>query len=174
MDARDPTAGDRSWVRWHRSTSQRGLAGDEGDGHGGALGAWGKTQARSGRHGELDSGHLAGAGALKGAEHGGADQRRRGSTLVSNYADTRALTGEIRVWEGCSPQVQTQGCMSDGGNAGKPRVDGGGLRQHGEVSDEHGSGEPEGLGANRGVSRVADGEAELTEAMGAAMARRRP
>ena len=111
--------------------------------------------------------------ALEGAEHGGVAQRRRRSTPTRNYSDTRAVTGEIRAWEGCSPRVQTQGRLRDGGNAGKPRVDGGGLRQHGEVSDEHGSGEPEGLGANRGVSRVADGEAELTEAMGAAMARRR-
>jgi hypothetical protein len=77
MDARDPTAGDRSWVRWRRSTSRRGLAGDEGDSHGGALGAWGKTQACSGRHGELDHGHHAGSGEPEGAEHGGADQLQR-------------------------------------------------------------------------------------------------
>jgi hypothetical protein len=57
---------------------------------------------------------------------------------------------------------------------GKPRVDGGGHRLQGEVSGERGVGEPEGLEANRGVSRVADGEAELTKAMGAAFARRRP
>jgi hypothetical protein len=42
------------------------------------------------------------------------------------------------------------------------------LRLHGENSGEHGPDRPEGLGANRWVSRVADGEAELTEAMGAA------
>jgi hypothetical protein len=70
--------------------------------------------------------------------------------------------------------VQTQGRLGDGGDAGKPRVDGGGLRLHGKDSGERGPGEPEGLGANRGVSRVADGEAELTEAMNAARARRRP
>jgi hypothetical protein len=38
----------------------------------------------------------------------------------------------------------------------------------GKYSGERGLGEPEGLGANRGVSRVADGEAELTEATGVA------
>jgi hypothetical protein len=70
--------------------------------------------------------------------------------------------------------VQSQGRLSDGGNTGKPWFDGGGLRLHGEVSGERGPDEPEGLGANRGVSRVADDEAELTEATGAAMAGRRP
>jgi hypothetical protein len=150
MDARDPTVGDRSWVWWCRSTSRRGLARDEGDSHGGALGAWGKTRARSGRHGELDRGHHAGAGAPKGAEHGGVDQRRRGSTPASNYADTRAATGEIRAWEGCSPRVQTQERLSGGGNEGKPRVDGGGLRLHGEVPGERRLVEPEGLGRTEG------------------------
>jgi hypothetical protein len=48
------------------------------------------------------------------------------------------------------------------------------LRLHWENSGERGPGRPEGLGANRGVSRVADGEAELTEATGATRARRRP
>jgi hypothetical protein len=41
-----------------------------GDGHGGALGAWGRVQARSGRHGELDRGHHTGAEAPESAEHG--------------------------------------------------------------------------------------------------------
>jgi hypothetical protein len=54
----------------------------------------------------------------------------------------------------------------------KPRVDGGGLRLHGEDSDERGPGKPEGLGANQEVSRVADGEAKLTEATSTAQARR--
>jgi hypothetical protein len=30
---------------------------------------------------------------------------------------------EIRVWDGCSPRVQTQERLSDGGDAGRPRVD---------------------------------------------------
>jgi hypothetical protein len=68
--------------------------------------------------------------------------------------------------------VQTQGRLDDSGDAGKPRVDGGGLRLHGEESGERGPRKPEGLGTNRGVSRVADGEAELTEATSAARARR--
>jgi hypothetical protein len=41
---------------------------------------------------------------------------------------------------------------------------------HGENSSECGPGGPKGLGANRGVSRVADGEAELTEETSAARA----
>jgi hypothetical protein len=93
---------------------------------------------------------------------------------VSNYTDFRAVTGEIRAWDGCSARVQTQGRLSDGGDAGKPRVDGGGLQLHGEVSGERGPSELKRLGANRGVSRVADDEAELTEATGATRARRRP
>jgi hypothetical protein len=48
------------------------------------------------------------------------------------------------------------------------------LRLHWESSGERRPGGPEGLGVNRGVSRVTDGEAELTEATGAARARRRP
>jgi hypothetical protein len=48
------------------------------------------------------------------------------------------------------------------------------LRLHREKSGERGPGGPEGLGANRGVSRDADGEAELTEATSATWARRRP
>jgi hypothetical protein len=136
MDVRDPTVGDSSWVRWRCSTSWQGLAADEGDGHCGALGAWGKTRAHSWRHGKLDRGHNASAGAPKGAEHGEVAQWLSGSTLAINYADTRAVTGEIRAWKGCSPRVQTQGRLSDGRDAGKPRVDGGGLWLHGEVSGE--------------------------------------
>jgi hypothetical protein len=45
------------------------------------------------------------------------------------------------------------------------------LRLHGESSGKRGPDEPEGLGANRGVSRAADDEAELTEATGAVRAR---
>ena len=40
------------------------------------------------------------------------------------------------------------------------------LRLHGEDTGERGSGELVGLGANRGVSRAADDEAELTEVAG--------
>jgi hypothetical protein len=38
------------------------------------------------------------------------------------------------------------------GDAGKPWVDCGGLRLHREDFGERGPGEPEGLGANQGVS----------------------
>jgi hypothetical protein len=77
----------------------------------------------------------------------------------------------VRV--GCLPQAQTQERLEDGGEAVKSRVDGGGLRLHGKHSGECGLGKPEGLGANRGVSRVADGEAELTGATEATWTQRR-
>jgi hypothetical protein len=48
------------------------------------------------------------------------------------------------------------------------------LWLHGENSSERGPGKPEGLGANRGVSRVAHGKAKLTKATGATRARWRP
>jgi hypothetical protein len=64
--------------------------------------------------------------------------------------------------------------LSDDRDTGKARVDGCGLRLHREVSGERGPGEPEGLGADRMVSRVADDEAELTEATGVARTGRRP
>jgi hypothetical protein len=75
MDVRDPTAGDRSWVRWCRSSlrSCRRRGGQPQR----ALEALGKARARSGRHGELDRGHNADAGAPEGAEHSGADLLRR-------------------------------------------------------------------------------------------------
>jgi hypothetical protein len=50
----------------------------------------------------------------------------------------------------------------------KPQVDGGGLRLRKKCSGERGPDEPEQKRANQGVSRVADGEAELTEATDAA------
>jgi hypothetical protein len=75
---------------------------------------------------------------------------------------------------GCSPREETLESRSNDRDAGTPRVKGGGAPAARENSGEHGPGGPEGLGANRGVSRVADGEAELTEATGAARARRRP
>jgi hypothetical protein len=56
----------------------------------------------------------------------------------------------------------------------KSLVDGGRLRLHGQDTGERGPGKPEGLGTNREVSRVADGEAELIEATSTAQARRRP
>jgi hypothetical protein len=48
------------------------------------------------------------------------------------------------------------------------------LRLHRENSGECGLGEPEGLGANRGVSGATDDEAELTEAADTAGAQRQP
>jgi hypothetical protein len=56
------------------------------------------------------------------------------------------------------------------GNLGSTVV---GLRLHGEDAGERGLGEPEGLWANRGVSRVAGEEAELIEATGATETQRR-
>jgi hypothetical protein len=95
--------------------------------------------------------------------------RRKGPTVgkltpVSNCSTTRAIIGEIESRGGFLPQAQTQERLEDGGEAVKSRVDGGGLRLQGKHSGEHGPGKPEGLGANRGVSRATDDEAELTGA----------
>jgi hypothetical protein len=57
---------------------------------------------------------------------------------MKNYAGIGAVLGEIKAWEGCSPRVRTQECLGDGGNVVKPRVDGGGLRLHGEDPGERG------------------------------------
>jgi hypothetical protein len=57
--------------------------------------------------------------------------------------------------------------LEDDREALRSRGDGGGLWLHGKHSGERGPGKPEGLGANREVSRVANGEAELTEATNA-------
>jgi hypothetical protein len=56
---------------------------------------------------------------------------------------------------------------------GKSRVDDGGLRLRKKCSGERGPGKTERERANRGVSQVADGEAELTEATDGERARRR-
>jgi hypothetical protein len=114
-------------VRWRRSTPWRSFAGDEEDDHGRTLRDWGKARARSGRLGGLNRGHNVGARTPEGAERDGVAQWRRKLTPTSNYADTRVVMGEIRAWEGCSPRVQTQGRLSNDGDAGKPRVDGGGA-----------------------------------------------
>jgi hypothetical protein len=41
--------------------------------------------------------------------------------------NTRAVTGEISAWEGYSPRVETQERLNNGGDAVRPRVDGGGA-----------------------------------------------
>jgi hypothetical protein len=55
----------------------------------------------------------------------------------------------------------------------EPRVDDNGLRLHKKCFGERGPRKPERGRANQRVSRVADGEAELTEAIDGARARRR-
>ena len=49
-----------------------------------------------------------------------------------------------------------------------------GLRLHGENASEHGSSEPEGLGANRRMSHAVGEEAELTKAADAVETKRCP
>jgi hypothetical protein len=83
------------------------------------------------------------------------------------------ILGEIKTWEGCSPRVRTAGHWENGGGAVEPRVDGGELRLRKKHSGERGPGKPERGKANRRVSRVADVEAELTEATDGARAQRR-
>jgi hypothetical protein len=83
---------------------------------------------------------------------------------------TGAILGEIKAWKGCSPRVRTPGCLENGRGAVEPRVNGGGLRLRKKRSGEHGPGKPERGRSNERVSRVADGEAELTEATDGAWA----
>jgi hypothetical protein len=94
-------------------------------------------------------------------------------TPVSNCAGIGVILGEIKAWEGCSPRVQTPRRLGNGGAAVEPRVDDGELRLHKKRSGERGLGKPGREKANRRVSRVTDGEAELTEATDGARARRR-
>jgi hypothetical protein len=77
---------------------------------------------------------------------------------------TRAMHGEIEAQGGCLPQAQTQERLEDDREAGKSQVDGGGLRLCKKCSDERRPVKTERERANRAVSHVADGEAELTEA----------
>ena len=65
--------------------------------------------------------------------------------------------------------MQTQERLGDDGDAVKPQVDGRGLWLQGKDSGERGPGKLEGLVVNREVSRIADGEVELTEATGAGL-----
>jgi hypothetical protein len=90
-------------VRRRPSTSRRDLAGDKGNGHGGALGTWGKTQAHSGQSGEHDCGHNASAEAPEGAERGEMVPRRRKFAPASNRAKTRVINREIGAPRCCSP-----------------------------------------------------------------------
>ena len=80
---------------------------------------------------------------------------------------------ELKAREGCSPRVQTLERLGDDGGVVEPLVDGGGLRLRKKCSGERGPGKPGREKANRRVSRVADGEAELIEVMDGARARRR-
>ena len=75
----------------------------------------------------LSRGHDTGAEAPEGADRDRAAQRRRKLALASNYMNNRVVTGEIRAWEGCSPRVETQERLSNSGDTGRPRVDGGGA-----------------------------------------------
>jgi hypothetical protein len=115
-----------SLVRRRCSTSQRDLAGDEGNGYDRALSTWGRTQAHSGQSGEHDRGHNASVEAPEGAEHGGMVPRRRESTPASNHAKTKAINREIGAQGGSSPREETLESWSNGGDAGRPQVDGGG------------------------------------------------
>jgi hypothetical protein len=63
--------------------------------------------------------------------------------------------------------------LENGREAEKSWVDGGGLRLRKKCSGERGLGKTKMKRANRGVSQVADDEAELTEATDGGRARRR-
>jgi hypothetical protein len=94
-------------------------------------------------------------------------------TPVSNCTGTGAILGKIKAWEGCSPRVQTPGCLGNGGGAVEPRVDGGGLRLHRKRYGERGPGKSERGRANQKVYRVADGKPEFIEATDGVRDRRR-
>jgi hypothetical protein len=148
-----------------RSRRRRGHNPDEG------LGYLGSTRAHSGRSGELNRGHNVGAGAPEGANRGRVAQRRHGLAPASNHAKDRTTNGfmgvahlERKLWR-TGATMGTQGCLES------TTV---GLRLHGGNAGERGPGETERLRANQKVARVADEEAELTEATNAVDARRRP
>jgi hypothetical protein len=69
--------------------------------------------------------------------------------------------------------VRTQERLEDGWEAVKSRVDDSGLQLRKKCSGERGLDEPEGERTNRRVSRVANGEAELTGATDATGTQRR-
>jgi hypothetical protein len=70
----------------------------QGHDHDEGLGHWERAQAGSGRHGRLSYRHDTGAEAPKGTNRSEAAQQRHRLAPVSNYADNRAVTGEIRAW----------------------------------------------------------------------------
>jgi hypothetical protein len=80
---------------------------------------------------------------------------------------------ELSAQGGCLPQARTEERLEDGGEAVNSRVDGDRLWLHVKHSGERKPGNPEGLGVNRGVSRVAGDAAELTEAIDATGIQRR-
>jgi hypothetical protein len=65
--------------------------------------------------------------APEGTERGEMAPRRRESTLASNRVKARAINREIGARGGCSPREETLEPRSNGGDAGTPRVDGGGA-----------------------------------------------
>jgi hypothetical protein len=63
----------------------------------------------------------------EGADRGGAAQQGRGLALASNHTKDMATNEEIRAWGGCSPREKTLERLSNGGDTGRPWVDGGGA-----------------------------------------------
>jgi hypothetical protein len=134
--------------------------------------AWGRGQTRSVRHSKHDRGRKTDTGAPENTDRGG-----KGSTTVQlapvrNCAGAGATLGEIRAWEGCSHRVRTPGAWRTAEVRWSFGSTAAGLRLRKKCSGEHGLGKPEGERANQRVSRVADSEAELTEATDGARARR--
>jgi hypothetical protein len=66
----------------------------------------------------------------------------------------RTINREIEAKGGCLPQARTQERLEDGREAVKSWFDDDRLHLDGKHSGEHGSGNPEGLGANRGVPEL--------------------
>jgi hypothetical protein len=114
-------------------------------GHGEALGAKGKGQARSGQPGEHDRGRRTGTGASENADRGGKSPAAAQLTPVSNCAGSGAILGEIKAWEGCSPRVRTLGRLENGGVRWSLGSTTAGLRLHNKRSGECRPGKPEGV-----------------------------
>jgi hypothetical protein len=66
-------------------------------------------------------------GAPENADRGGKGSAVAQLTPTRNCAGSRAILGELRAWEGCSPRVRTSGRLENDGGAVEPRVDGGGA-----------------------------------------------
>jgi hypothetical protein len=127
-----------------------------------------------GECGDHDRGHNNYTEALEG---GG--PRQGGLAAAQVYSGEQSRTtegrqGENRGGVGWLPREKALGPLNGYRGTTRSWVDGGGAAAMWRKTGERGWRETEGEGANRGVSRVADIEADLTEAINTVRTRRRP